>query len=260
MTAPTPPVPSDVDLRGLPFMPLDTVRLLDSDMVALSTGDEFKAALTLWCKAWQQVPAASLPNDDRILAHLSGTSQRWKKVKARAMHGFVLCSDGRLYHPVIAEKALEAWKHRRAQKANAAKRWEGHSTESGDATGHATGHATAYPTGQPTAMQVKLSEVKESLKTTPLVSVPTDGEKLSTDDPEQKVNGAVLNTGRSTAKAKGKSTHWSASEVGIAATGKTFGIEKRPNEMPKDYADRVWSAVNANVAKAKAQVKPRGAA
>lgn len=47
---------------------LDTVRLLGSELVALSTGDEFKAAVLLWCRAWKQTPACSLPNDDRILA------------------------------------------------------------------------------------------------------------------------------------------------------------------------------------------------
>ncbi|MFK2876919.1 DUF1376 domain-containing protein [Rhodanobacter hydrolyticus] len=110
MTSPL--VPSEVDLRGMPWMPLDTVRLIDSDLFALSTGDEFKAAVALWCKSWTQVPAASLPNDDRILAHLSGTASRWKRVKAMCMRGWVLCDDGRFYHPVIAEKALEAWKER----------------------------------------------------------------------------------------------------------------------------------------------------
>lgn len=109
---PAPPLGADVDLRGMPFMPLDTTRLIDSDLFALSTGDEFKAALALWCKAWQQVPASSLPNDDRVLAHLSGAGAKWRKVKALALRGFVLCSDGRLYHPVIAEKALEAWASR----------------------------------------------------------------------------------------------------------------------------------------------------
>ncbi|UYM61329.1 YdaU family protein [Pseudomonas aeruginosa] len=91
-------------MRGLPFMPLDVVRLLDSDLFALTSGDEFKAALSLWCKAWLQVPAASLPNDDRVLAHLSGAGARWRKVKDMALRGWQLCSDDRLYHPVIAEK------------------------------------------------------------------------------------------------------------------------------------------------------------
>jgi hypothetical protein len=124
----TPPLPPpDCDLRGLPFMPLDVVRLTDSDLVALATGDEFKAAVLLWCKAWLQVPAASLPDDDRILAHLSGAGSRWTKLKAVALRGWVKCSDGRLYHPVIAEKAREAWSFRvrqreKSARANAA-RW-----------------------------------------------------------------------------------------------------------------------------------------
>lgn len=109
---PAPLVPPDVDLRGLPFIPLDTVRLLDSDLFALSTGDEFKAAVALWCKSWQQVPASSLPNDDRVLAHLSGAGARWKKVKAMAMRGWILCSDNRWYHKVVAEKVIEAWERR----------------------------------------------------------------------------------------------------------------------------------------------------
>jgi hypothetical protein len=92
-------------------MRLDTVRLLDSDLFALSTGDEFKAAVSLWCKSWTQRPAASLPTDDRILRKLSGVDSMaaWNKLKAMALRGWVLCGDGRLYHPVVAEQALVAW-------------------------------------------------------------------------------------------------------------------------------------------------------
>lgn len=107
-----PLTPHDCDLRGLTYMQLDVLRLVDSDLMALSTGEEFKAAVTLWCKAWLQVPAASLPDDDRILAHLSGAGTRWRKVRDMALRGFVKCDDGRLYHPLIADKANEAF-HRR---------------------------------------------------------------------------------------------------------------------------------------------------
>lgn len=110
---PEPLTPADCNLRGMPFMPLDTERLLDSDMMALSTGEEFKTALRLWCKSWNQEPAASLPDDDRILAHLAGRElASWRKVRDMALRGFVKCSDGRLYHPVIAEKAIEALRRR----------------------------------------------------------------------------------------------------------------------------------------------------
>ncbi len=119
--APPPPVPQAADLRGLPFMPLDVVRLMDSDLFALSTGDEFKAAVALWCKSWTQLPAGSLPNDDRVLAHLSGAGNRWRKVKGMALRGFILCSDGRLYHPVVCEKAAEAWTMRQRQRERSAR-------------------------------------------------------------------------------------------------------------------------------------------
>lgn len=108
---PNPLTPADCDLRGLRWMPLDVVRVIDSDTFGISTGDEFKVAFRLWAKCWLQVPAASLPDDDRVLAHLAGLSenmQKWKKVRAVALRGFVKCNDGRFYHPVIAEKAIEA--------------------------------------------------------------------------------------------------------------------------------------------------------
>lgn len=132
-----PPVPPECDLRGLPWMPVDTERLLNSDLWALSTPEEFKVALRLWCKAWQQRPAASLPDDDRILAELSGAGRRWKKLRPMALRGFVKCTDGRLYHPVLAEKAAEAWAHRQAQRDRASKRWH--------KPGIAAAHAAAYP-------------------------------------------------------------------------------------------------------------------
>lgn len=112
-----PLVPPEVNLRGLPWMRLDTTRLLDSDLFALSTGDEFKAAVALWCKSWAQLPGGSLPTDDRVLAHLSGAGSKWKKVKAMALRGWVLASDGRLYHPIVAEQAIAAWEERQEYRA-----------------------------------------------------------------------------------------------------------------------------------------------
>ena len=121
-----PLTPPDCDLRGMPYMPLDITRLFDSDFYVHSTGDEFKAAVTLWGKAFLQVPAGSLPDDDRVLAHLSNAGAKWKKVRTMALRGFVKCLDGRLYHPTVCEKALDAWKARlsqrdRTEKARAAR-------------------------------------------------------------------------------------------------------------------------------------------
>ena len=107
-----PLTPPGCDLREFPFMPLDVVRLRDSDITAVSSGDEFRCAVLLWCASWHQVPAASLPDDDIVLAQLAGFGRvvkEWKKVRAGSLRGWLKCADGRLYHPVVAEKANEAW-------------------------------------------------------------------------------------------------------------------------------------------------------
>ena len=104
-----PLTPPDCDLRDFAFLQLDVRRLLTSETWILGTGDERAAAMTLWLECWHQVPAASVPNNDRVLAHLSQAGAKWGKVKAHAMRGWVDGGDGRLYHPVVAEKALAAW-------------------------------------------------------------------------------------------------------------------------------------------------------
>jgi hypothetical protein len=109
-------VPPEVDLRGLEYMPLLGAKLFSSDFNLEASDAEFRRGLMLWWAAWNQQPAASLPNSERAQAKLAGfedeKSPTWRKVKARALHGFVLCSDGRLYHPIVAEQALIAWEKR----------------------------------------------------------------------------------------------------------------------------------------------------
>lgn len=104
-----PLVPPEVDLRDFREMPLEFERLFASDTWVLGTSEEKVAAFHLWCKSWHQVPSSSLPDDDRILQHLSAAGPRWKKLRAHALRGWVKCTDGRFYHPVVAEKALRAW-------------------------------------------------------------------------------------------------------------------------------------------------------
>ena len=122
---PEPLTPADCDLRDFTFMPLDVVRLRDSDIAAVSSGDEFRCAVLLWCASWHQVPAASIPDDDVILSQLAGYGRvvkEWQKVRKGALRGWVKCVDGRLYHPVVAEKANEAWagrlEHREKKEAD----------------------------------------------------------------------------------------------------------------------------------------------
>jgi hypothetical protein len=159
---PDPLTPEDCDLRGMPYMPLDIVRLFDSDFYVLSSGDEFKAGVSLWAKAFLQVPAGSLPKDDRLLAHLSGAGPGWDRVKEMALRGWVECSDGRLYHPTVAEKALEAWKARldrraRTEAARAARQAATRSVSGSEPPPSVTDNATSPVTHNVTILPTKIA-------------------------------------------------------------------------------------------------------
>ena len=148
---PDPPVPPGTDLRDFRFMPLDVVRLRDSDLAATAAPETFRAAMLLWCAAWHQIPAGSLPDDDKTLAYLAGFGRDldgWRKCNGDAMaalHGFVKCTDGRLYHAVICEKVLESIERRKqhveAGKAGAKSRWQRKKTHNDNAIAQPNGDA-----------------------------------------------------------------------------------------------------------------------
>ncbi|MCM1958018.1 YdaU family protein [Acinetobacter modestus] len=123
-----PLTPKECDVSNFPFMPLDIDRLFNSETWILGDDSEKVASMTLWLKSWSQIPAASIPNNDKMLAHLSGMGSKWKKVKEHALRGWVDGGEGRLYHPVVAEKALEAWIEKLASAISGAqgnaKRWD----------------------------------------------------------------------------------------------------------------------------------------
>jgi hypothetical protein len=68
-----PLTPPDCNLQDFAFMPLDVARL-------------------------------------REAAGYGRVVKEWANVREGALHGWIKCDDGRLYHPVVAEKALESWK------------------------------------------------------------------------------------------------------------------------------------------------------
>lgn len=107
-----PLVPAEVDLREYSGMMLDVVALRDSKFTATVKPEEFRAGVLLWCAAWHQQPAATLPDDDIELAKLAGYGyavREWKRVKAGALYGWAKASDGRLHHRTAAKVANAAW-------------------------------------------------------------------------------------------------------------------------------------------------------
>ncbi len=181
-----PLTPADCDLRDFAFMPLDVVRLRDSDLAVTAEADEFRCAVLLWCASWHQVPAASLPDDDKILSQYAGYGRvvkEWQKVREGALRGWVKCADGRLYHPVVAEKANDAWMAKLRQRLN---------TECSRIKKHNTRHpganvpypefdawfAAGCPTGQPLPVPGDIPQLSPGTST----GVPGDTHPLSLDE------------------------------------------------------------------------------
>lgn len=112
---PDPLTPPDCDLRGLEWMPMYGDRLLGSDTWLLGSVEARAAMFPLWWGAWKQCPAGSLPDQDRALAQMAGYGvavAAWQAVRGEVMRGWVKCSDGRLYHPVVCALAMETMDRR----------------------------------------------------------------------------------------------------------------------------------------------------
>lgn len=126
---PAPLVSADVDLTGFGWMRFHGDRLFASDTWILASPEGKVAALRLWWNAFaHQKPAASLPDNDRVLAHLAGYGEAvdaFLAIKDEALRGWVRCaSDGRLYHPFVAQLALEAWEGRVEEETRRARERE----------------------------------------------------------------------------------------------------------------------------------------
>lgn len=132
---PDPPVPPGTDLRHLKYMPLHIHRLRSSAFTSKASGEVFRVAVLLWCAAYHEVPAGSLPNTLRELASHAGFGRLAEGAEeyinsvvapciASALHGFKLHGDGRLYHDVVVEVVIETETKTRRRKEAAVKAWK----------------------------------------------------------------------------------------------------------------------------------------
>ena len=106
---PAPPVPLECDLRRYSWIPLPVALVRDSTWWLTASDAAQAAQLRLMVAAWHQIPAASLPDDDRLLAKLGRISSKVIRCLTEIKQEWTLCTDGRLYHPELAEIALKSW-------------------------------------------------------------------------------------------------------------------------------------------------------
>lgn len=112
---PQPLTPADCDCTDLDGFMMNVEKLMASELVALSSLEVIGAALLLWSRAWKQTPAASLPDDERVIAAFAKLPlPRFRKIRHEVLRGFVKCSDGRLYHRTLSAEAIVAFEKKTA--------------------------------------------------------------------------------------------------------------------------------------------------
>jgi hypothetical protein len=242
VTAPL--TPAECDLRGYEFMPLYGHVLFASDFDGRVSDGAWRAAVTLWWQSWQQVPAASLPNDDTVLCKLAGLGKdvkSFRKIKADALYGYELCDDGRLYHRRLAAWAIEAFERRLKDRERKAKWRDKGKDKDVPETGTGTGNAPGPGSHVPPDKTVKRSEVKRSEATEnfkPEVATPSGTAPVDN-------SGTSLDSGLKKSKVNGNGEHrqvtatWRRNDAQAAEAGKHFGLTRRPNEPLDDFVDRI---------------------
>lgn len=104
---PDPPYPADT-VSGAFNFDLDVQRMLSSDTWILLSPDLRPWAQMSWTLSWVRRPCGTWPSDLRIISAHLGCDQKWLEVhRDDVLRGWVMHSDGRLYHPVVTERVLE---------------------------------------------------------------------------------------------------------------------------------------------------------
>ncbi len=103
---PDPPYPEDTKANG--WRPeFDIRRIKASRTWRLAGADTRNALLRLWLECWENIPVGTWPDDSEVIAISIDVSVDWfEGHRKRLMSGWVMHSDGNLYHPYITEMVL----------------------------------------------------------------------------------------------------------------------------------------------------------
>lgn len=122
---PAPPVPPECVLRGHDYFPLYFERLRKSKWWRRASDTARARNVMMWGEAYKAQPAGSLPDDDDELAEAAGYGmnvEAFLAVKDEIMAPWMLCADGRWYHPTTCEVVLEVWGKTSAKRRDDARR------------------------------------------------------------------------------------------------------------------------------------------
>lgn len=99
-----------IDVRCLPYMPLQIEQLRKSKtwLRCRRTPELAFYLVNLWMRAWHEVPAGSIEDDNDVLADAALCSpERWDEVREMVLEGWDR-RDGRLWHRTVTDLATEA--------------------------------------------------------------------------------------------------------------------------------------------------------
>ncbi len=120
-----PLVPAECTMAGNEWFPLHFDRLRKSKWWRRASDTARARNVMMWGEAYKAVPAGSLPDDDDELAEAAGYGMdvaAFIAAKDEIMAPWVLCTDGRWYHPTVCEVVLEAWERISERRRVAAQR------------------------------------------------------------------------------------------------------------------------------------------
>lgn len=139
---PEPLTPPECDLRDFPWMPVVVPQLTKSKAWSICKRRPELAfyMLNLWMASWHSVPAASLEDDDDVLCDAAMCdAKKWPQVREQVMRNWIKCTDGLLYHPVVAKEANASWESKVAQRARTKAATEARRRKHGTATNNGGG-------------------------------------------------------------------------------------------------------------------------
>lgn len=217
---PPDPAPYPADTRaGNYAMRLDMARVEQSATYILASKPECPPELRpwllfLWAKSWQQIPMATLPDSDELVAALIGMPMPYFALhKKTLMRGWKRHADGRLYHDYLTGLVLATLRERA--------RFKRHRDSESEAT---TNTIPKFSGAQP--IDNALRNVAPPLPLRADVDVKVEATTNSAPKPVD--NFATV--------ARSWAQHWTAQ-------GKALGIKANPGESEGDYCRRVMERI-----------------
>lgn len=170
---PDPPYPSEARSKGWRFE-LDLERAKASDTWGICPAEIRPWLLMMWAEAWMSVPCGTFSNDDAVIAGRIGMPLNlFRAHRDVLMRGWVLHSDGRLYHHVITERITHLLGFRFSETARI-KEWRDKKKQalSGDVTRNVlvstpVGTGTGTGTGTGKERELPLSHFVDTLSSPP---------------------------------------------------------------------------------------------